>query len=166
MQKEEYIDIDIDMQKVVGGILVHVSSMASLLMMSQACDLLTTHTSAVIILHPLDTPIEDVVVLVAFMNEKVMEELVQVRIVRFVVESECMSVVEEDTKFFGETTAKDISEGGLLLHNVIVLLLLGNSFEFLQWEGTAEEVHQHVGRGFEIVSWWAYSMPIWVLIKV
>jgi hypothetical protein len=100
------------------------------------------------------------------MNEKVMEELVQVRIVRFVVESECMSVVEEDTKFIGETTAKDISEGGLLLHNVIVLLLLGNSFEFLQWEGTAEEVHQHVGRGFEIVSRWAYSMPIWVLIQV
>ena len=53
------------MQKVVGGILVHVSSMASLPMMSQACDLLTTHTSAVIILHPLDTPIEDVVVLVS-----------------------------------------------------------------------------------------------------
>ena len=65
MQKEEYIDIDIDMQKVVGGILVHVSSMASLPMISQACDLLTTHTSAVIILHPLDTPIEDVVVLVS-----------------------------------------------------------------------------------------------------
>ena len=43
---------------------------------------------------PLNAPIEDVVVLVAFANDKVTEELVQVRIVRFVVESECTSVVE------------------------------------------------------------------------
>jgi hypothetical protein len=56
--------------------------------------LLTTSTSPAIILHPLDAPIEDIVVLVAFMNEKVTEELAQVRIVRFVVESERTSVVE------------------------------------------------------------------------
>jgi hypothetical protein len=43
---------------------------------------------------PLNAPIEDVVILVAFANKKVTEELAQVRIVRFVVESECTSVVE------------------------------------------------------------------------
>ena len=56
--------------------------------------LLTTSTSAAIILHPLDAPINDIVILVAFTNEKVTEELAQVRIVMFVVESECASVVE------------------------------------------------------------------------
>ena len=49
---------------------------------------------------PLNAPIEDVVVLVAFTNKKVTEELAQVRIVRFVVKSECTSVVEaRDSKF-------------------------------------------------------------------
>ena len=74
--------------------------------------LLTTSTSTAIILRPLDAPIEDVVVLVAFTNEKVTEELAQVRIIRFVVESERTSVVEEDTKFIGETAAKGIGGGG------------------------------------------------------
>ena len=41
---------------------------------------------------------------------------------------------------------------GVVIHNAIVLLLLGSSFESLPWEGTAEEVHQHVGEGFEIVA--------------
>ena len=87
MQKGEYIDIDMikawimDPLKVVGVVLVEFSSMVSLLMMSKACDFLTTITSTAIILHPLDTPITDPVALVAFMNEKVMEELTQVRIV-------------------------------------------------------------------------------------
>ena len=147
IQKEEYINIDmikaiVDLLKVVGVVLVDVSSVVSLLMKSEVCDLLTSSTSAPIILHPLDAPIKGVGILVAFTNEKVTEELVQVRIVRFVIESEHTSVVEEDTKFIGETAEKDISGGGhLLLCNVIILLHIGSSFESLPWEGTTEEVH-------------------------
>ena len=114
--------------------------------------LLATSTSTTIILCSLNTPIKGVVILVACTDEKTAEEFAKVRIIRFVVEVECTSVVEEDTKFIGETMAEHIGGGGhLLLHNVVVLLLLGSSLEPLPWEGTAEEVHQHVGKGFEIV---------------
>jgi hypothetical protein len=102
--------------------------------------LLATGTSTTIILCSLNTPIKGVVILVAFMDEKAAEEFAKVRIIRFVVEAECTSVVEEDAKFIGETMAEHMGGGGhLLLHNVV------------PWEGTAEEVHQHVGKGFEIV---------------
>src|ERR1700677_763024 len=114
--------------------------------------LLATGTSTTIILCSLHTPIKGVVILVGFMDEKAAEEFAKVRIIKFVVEAECTSVVEEDAKFIGETMAEHIGGGGhLLLHNVVVLLLLGSSLEPLPWEGTAEEVHQHVGKGFEIV---------------
>jgi hypothetical protein len=91
----------------------------------------------------LNTPIEDVVVLVAFTKEKVMEEFANVRIVRFVIKAEHMSVFKEDAKFVGETTAEEISGGGhLLLHNVIILQLFGSSIECLPWEDTMKEVHE------------------------
>ena len=74
------------------------------------------------------------------------EEFAKVRIIRFVIKVECTSVVEEDAKFIRETMAEHIGGAGhLLLYNVVVLLLLGSSLEPLLWEGTTEEVHQHVG---------------------
>jgi hypothetical protein len=92
--------------------------------------LLATSTSTTIILCSLNTPIKGVVILVACTDEKTAEEFAKVRIIRFVVEVECTSVVEEDTKFIGETMAEHIGGGGrLLLHNVVVLLLLGSSLE-------------------------------------
>jgi hypothetical protein len=90
----------------------------------------------------LNTPIEDVVVLVAFMKEKVMEEFVNVRIVRCVIKAEHVSVFKEDAQFLGETTAEEISGGGhLLLHDAIILQLLGSGLESSPWEGTPKDVH-------------------------
>lgn len=74
--------------------------------------LLATGTSTTIILCSLNTPIKGVVILVAFTDEKAAEEFARVRMIRFVVEAECTSVVEEDAKFIGETMAEDI--GGVV----------------------------------------------------
>jgi hypothetical protein len=45
----------------------------------------------------------DVVILVAFSNEEVSEELVKVRIVGVIVKAESTSVVKEDAKLVGKT---------------------------------------------------------------
>jgi hypothetical protein len=111
--------------------------------------LLVTSASATIVLDSLDAPIEDVVILVAFSNKEVSEELEKVRIVGFIVKLESTSVVKEDAKLVGKTATETISGGShLLLHDTIVFLLL----ESLAREGTAEEVRQHIGEGFEIIA--------------
>jgi hypothetical protein len=48
-----------------------------------------------------------------------------------------MSIVQEDTKLVGETTAEKISKSRhIFLHDTIVLLLLCGSFDTLLWQGT------------------------------
>jgi len=70
-----------------------------------------------------------------------MEEFANVRIVRFVIKAEHVSAFKEDSNFVGKTTAKEISGGGHLLHDVIILQLLSSSVECLPWEGTMKEVN-------------------------
>lgn len=107
----------------------------------------------VILGSTLDTPVEDVVVLIAFTDEEVTEELAEVRVVGLVVEAESTSVVEEDAKFVGEASAEQIGGGGhLLLHDTVVLLLLGGCLETLPGKGTAEEVHEDISEGFEVIT--------------
>jgi hypothetical protein len=77
--------------------------------------LLATGTSTTIILCSLDTPIKGVVILVGFTDEKAAEEFAKVRIIKFVIEAECTSVVEEDAKFIGETMAEHIGGGGHIM---------------------------------------------------
>jgi hypothetical protein len=101
----------------------------------------------------LNTPVEDVVVLIAFTDEQVPEELAEVRVIGFVIEAESAGIVQEDTKLVGETTAEQVGRSGhLLLHDAVVLLLLGSSLETLPWEGTTKEVHEDVGKGLEIIT--------------
>lgn len=106
--------------------------------LSPASSSLGARGSGLIILSTtLDAPVEDVVILIAFTNEEVAEQLAQVRIVGLVVESEGASVVEEDAKLVGEASAKKV--GGsrhLLLHDAVVLLLLGGSLQALPWESS------------------------------
>jgi hypothetical protein len=86
-------------------------------------------------------------------DEQVPEQLAKVRIIRLIVEAESTTVVEEDAKLVGETAAQQIGRGGhLLLHDSVVLLLLGSSLEALPWEGTTEEVHEDVCEWLEIIS--------------
>ena len=123
--------------------------------LSPTCtSLLATGTSAAIILSTsLDAPIEDVVVLVSFANEEIAEEFAKVRIVRLVVEAKSTGIVEENSELVWEAAAEEIGRSShFFLHNTIVFLLLSSSFEPLPREGTAEEVHKHVGEGFKVVT--------------
>lgn len=98
-------------------------------------------------------PVEDVVVLETLTDEEVSEDLSQVGIVGLVVEAEGTSVVQVDGELVGESTAEDLSGGGhLLLHDSVVLLLLGSSLQALPGEGSTAEVEHNVSKGFHVIT--------------
>jgi len=101
---------------------------------------------------PLNTPVEDIIILEPFSNEEVSAELAKVRVVRLVVEAECSGVVQENAKLIGESTAEKI--GGsrhLLFHDTVILLLLCRSLQALPWEWSMKKIHQDVSKGLEII---------------
>lgn len=101
----------------------------------------------------LHAPVEDVVVLVALTNKQVAEELAKVRVVRLVVEAKRPGVVQKDAELVGETTAQEVGRSGhLLLHDPVVLLLLGRSLEALPGQGATEEVHEDVSEGLQVIT--------------
>lgn len=113
-----------------------------------------TGTRRRIILSPtLDTPVEDVVVLEALADEQVAEELAEVGVVGLVVEAESTSIVQEDAELVREATAEKIGRRRhLLLHDAVVLLLLGGSLETLPGKGAAQEVHKNVGERLQVIA--------------
>lgn len=106
-----------------------------------------------ILLVLVDGPIEDVIVLETLTDEEITEDLAEVRVIRLVIESEGTCVVEIDGKFVGEAAAEDFRWGcHLLLHDSVVLLLLGSSLQTLPWERTTTEVKHDVSKGFHIIT--------------
>lgn len=102
---------------------------------------------------PWHRPIENVIVGEPFPDEEVPEEFSEVRVVRFVVEPEGSTVVEKDGEFVGEPSDEVFGWGRhLLLHDPVVLLLLGGGLETLPGEGTTEEVHEDVSERFDVIS--------------
>ena len=100
----------------------------------------------------LDAPVEDVIVLIALANEQVTEQLAKVGVIRLVVEAESAGVVKEDAELVGETTAQKV--GGsrhLLLHDAVVLLLLGGGLEALPGKSATKEVHEDVCKGLDVI---------------
>ena len=59
----------------------------------------------------LDGPVKDIVVLEAFADKQVAEELAEVRVVGLVVEAERTAVVEIDCELVGEAAAEDFGGG-------------------------------------------------------
>ena len=101
----------------------------------------------------MDAPVEDIVVLVPFTDEEIPEEFPQVRVIGFVVEPQGPSVVQEDGELVREATAEKVrGSGHLLLHDPVVLLLLGCGLETLPGERAAEEVHEDVSERFEVIA--------------
>ena len=99
--------------------------------LSPSCSALAG-SSTVVLDTPLDAPVEDVVVLVSFVDEGIPEELPQVGVVRLVVEPQGLSIVQEDGELVGEATKEKIGgRGHLLLYDPIILLLLGSGLESL-----------------------------------
>ncbi len=98
-------------------------------------------------------PVKDVVVLEPFAHKEIAEDLAEIRIVWLVVEAEGASVVQVDGELIWESTAEDLGWGGhLLLHNAVVLLLLGSSLKSLPWEGATTEVEHDVSEGLHVVT--------------
>lgn len=106
-----------------------------------------------VLLVLVDGPVEDVVVLESFTNEEIAEDLAEVAVVGLVVEAERAGVVEVDGELVGEATAKDLGGGGhLLLHDAVILLLLGGSLETLPRKGTAAEVEHDIAKRLHVIA--------------
>lgn len=89
----------------------------------------------------LDRPVENVIILEAFSNKQVSEELSKIRVIGLVIESKGSTVVEIDGELVGEASAENLGGSShLLLHDSVVLLLLGSSLESLPWKLTSQEV--------------------------
>lgn len=106
-----------------------------------------------VLLVLVDRPVEDIVILETFTNEEITEDLSEVRVIWLVVEAEGASVVEVDGKLIGESTAEDFGRGRhLLLHDPVILLLLGSSLETLPWKRTTTEVEHDISQGFHVIT--------------
>lgn len=106
-----------------------------------------------ILLVLVDGPIEDIVILETLTDEEIAEDLSEVRVVRLVIKAEGTSIVEVDGKLVGETSAENLSGScHLLLHDAVILLLLGSSLETLPWEGATAEVQHNVSERLHVVA--------------
>ncbi|KAI6775375.1 hypothetical protein HG530_002133 [Fusarium avenaceum] len=106
-----------------------------------------------VLLVLVDSPVEDIIILETFTNEKVPEDLAEVAVVGLVIESEGSGVVQVNSELVGEATAEDLGRGGhLLLHDTVVLLLLGGSLQSLPGERTTAKVEHDVTEGFHVVT--------------
>ena len=106
-----------------------------------------------VLLVLVDGPVEYVVVLEAFTDEEIAEDLAEVRVVGLVIEAEGAGVVEVDGELVGEATAEDLGGGGhLLLHDAVVFLLLGGRLKTLPGEGSTAEVKHDIAEGLHVVT--------------
>ena len=106
-----------------------------------------------ILLVLVDGPIKDIVILETLTNEEITEDLSEVRVIRLVIKAEGSSVVEVDGKLVREASAENL--GGschLLLHDAVILLLLGGSLETLPWERASAEVQHNVSERLHVVT--------------
>ena len=106
-----------------------------------------------VLLVLVDGPVEDIVILEPLTHKQVAEDLAQVRIVWLVVEAETASVVEVDGELVGEAAAQNL--GGrrhLLLHDAVILLLLGGRLKTLPRQATAAEVEHDIAERLHVVA--------------
>lgn len=101
----------------------------------------------------MNTPIENVVILIAFANKEVTEKLAEVGVIRFVIEAKRASVVQEYAELVGESSAEEIGgRSHLFLHDAVVLLLLGSCLEALPGKSPTQEIHEDISERFEIIA--------------
>lgn len=106
-----------------------------------------------ILLVLVDGPIEDIVILETLTNEEITEDLSEVRVVGLVIEAEGTSVVEVYGELVREASAENFGWGGhLLLHDAVILLLLGSSLQALPWKGATTEVEHNVSERLHIIT--------------
>jgi len=106
-----------------------------------------------ILLVLVDGPVEDIVILETLTDEEITEDLSEVGVIRLVIKTEGTSVVQVDGKLIGESTAENLSWGGhLLLHDSVVLLLLGSSLQALPRKGATTEVQHDISEGLHVIT--------------
>jgi hypothetical protein len=106
-----------------------------------------------VLLVLVDSPVEDIVVLEALADKEITEDLAEVGVVRLVIEAEGSGVVEIDGELVGEPAAENLGGGGhLLLHDAVVLLLLGSSLQSLPGEGSTAEVEHNVTERLHVIT--------------
>lgn len=112
-----------------------------------------------------DGPVEDVIVLEALTDEEVTEDLAQVAVVGLVVETQRTSVVQVDGKLVGEASAQDLGGSShLLLHDAVVLLLLGGSLQTLPGQGATAEVEHDITQRLHVITT-GLLCHIWISIS-
>lgn len=100
-----------------------------------------------------NSPVEDVIILKSFSYEQIPEDLAEVGVIRFVIEPQRAGIVKVNGKFVREATAKDLGRSGhFLLHDTVVLLLLGCSLQSLPGKGATAEVEHNISQGFHIIT--------------
>lgn len=127
--------------------------LTALLILSILVLLVSVHNHGSVLLVFVDGPVENVVVLERLADKEITEDLAKVGVVGLVIEAERASVVEVDGKFVRESTAQNLGGGShLLLHDAVVLLLLGSSLQSLPGEGTTAEVEHDIAQGFHVIT--------------
>ena len=106
-----------------------------------------------VLLVLVDSPIEDVVVLEGFADKQVAEDLAQVGVIRLVIETQRASVVQVDGELVGESTAEDLGGSShLLLHDAVILLLLGGRLQSLPGKRATAEVQHDIAQRLHVVT--------------
>mgnify|MGYP006976755015 CR=1 FL=1 len=137
-------------RSLLGGLLL-LLLLALILVLVPVVRRLSDSLSVLLVL--VDGPVKDVVVLESLANKQVTEDLAQVAVVRLVIEAKRPGVVEVDGKLIREATAEHIGGSGhLLLHDTVILLLLGGSLQTLPGEGATAEVKHDVAERLHIVT--------------
>jgi hypothetical protein len=100
-----------------------------------------------------DCPVKDIVILESLPDEKIPKQLSQVRVIRLIIKPQTPRIIQENGKLVGKPTTKHLGRSRhLLLHNPIILLLLGRSLEALPGERSTTKVHKDVAQALEVVT--------------
>jgi hypothetical protein len=92
-----------------------------------------------------DSPIEDVIIVIAFFVQEVQEDLPKVGVVWLVFESQRAAVVKVVGKFSWKTSTNLLyRKSKLLFHDLLVFFLQDLNVKILPREGTVTEVHKDI----------------------
>ena len=106
-----------------------------------------------ILLILVDSPVEDVIVLKAFSHKEVAEDLAKVGVVGLIIEAEGAGVVKIDGKLIREAATEHFGgRGHLLLHDPVVLLLLGGGLETLPGQRATAEVEHDIAERLHVIT--------------
>jgi hypothetical protein len=136
------------------GSLVSAASAGLVVLLARSLALLVLLGNGLgVLLVLVHSPVEDVVVLEALADKEITEDLAEVGVVGLIVEAKRAGVVEVDGELIGEATAEDLGGcGHLLLHDAVVLLLLGRRLQALPRETATAEVEHDVTEGLHVIT--------------